>query len=127
MGFIFATTQFPGFPIGLFSQSKYRAMCNWPNNLWWRLDGQSIFRVIFDFGTTWYHSFRVQFVSDLIIPNTKRSLNVCIYYSVLSSKIRLGVTRWYMKPMPVILFFSAACDSLLDMWNFDCNPFLVRK
>ena len=54
-------------------------------------------------------------------------MNVCIFCSVLSSKIRLGVTSWYMKPMPMIFLFCAAHDSLCNMWNFYWNPFLVIK
>ena len=43
------------------------------------------------------------------------------------SKIFMGGTSWYMKPMPVIFLFSAACDSLSNMRNFDWNPCMVRK
>ena len=53
--FIFSTTQVPGYPIVLVSQSNYRDMCNWSNNYWWGNDGQIIFRVIFivvEHGTT---------------------------------------------------------------------------
>ena len=39
----------------------------------------------------------------------------------------MGGTSFHMKPMPVILLFSSTCYSLSNMWNFDCNPFLVIK
>ena len=57
----------------------------------------------------------------------KQSLNVCIYCSMLSSKIILGGTSFYMKPMPVIFLFSTDCDPLSNTYNFDWNPCLVIK
>ena len=41
-------------------------------------------------------------MSDLQRPNTKLFLNVYISVSMLFSKIRIGGTSRYMKPMPVI-------------------------
>ena len=108
--------------------SQSTVLCvNWSNNWWWRRDGKVIFRVMFACGRTSYHSFRVQLLSDLHIPNTKWSFNVCISCSMLSSQIRLGGTSWHMKPVPVILLFSSSRDSLSNMCNFDLNTFLVRK
>ena len=52
-------------------QSNCCAMWNWSNNWWHRRGGKRIFRVIFACGGTWYHSLRVQLVSDLHRPNTK--------------------------------------------------------
>ena len=127
VGYPFPTTQVPGRSVGLVSQSNYCAIWNWSNKWWWRRDGQIIFRIIFACVRTWYHSFRVNLVSDLHIKNTKWSLNVCISCSELFYKIRLGGTNWHMKLIPVLLIFSSACDSLSNMWNFDCNPCLIRK
>ena len=127
MGFTFATTQVPVCLIWLFSKSNYRAMWNWSNNWWWSCDGQSIFRVIFACGITWYHILRVQLVSYLHITNTKRSLNIFISCSILFSKIRLVGTSWYMKPMPMIFLFSTTCDLLYNMWEFFWKPSMVRK
>ena len=92
-----------------------------------RHDGQRIFRVIFDCVRTCYHSFRLHFLSDFHITNTKWSLNAYIYFSMFFSKIRLGGNSFHMKPMPVIFLFSDAHESLSNMWNLDCNPCLVRK
>ena len=78
-------------------------------------------------GITCSHSFREKLVSDLLRPNKKWSLNVCISCSMLSYKIILGGTSCYMKPMPVIFLFSATCDSFYNMWNFDWSTCLVRK
>ena len=127
VGLTFTATQVPGCPIGLVSHSYYCDMWNWSNNWWWRPYGKIIFRIIFAYGRIWYHSFRVQLVSDLHRTNTKQSLNVCIYFSALFSKISLVGTSWYMKPMPVMFLFSDTCDSLPNMCNFYWNPFLVRK
>ena len=102
-------------------------MWNWSNIWQWRGGGQIIFRVIFSCVRTWYYIFRVKLVSDLLRPNTKRSLNVCIYCSVLSSKIMLGGTSWYMKPMPVVFLFIATRDSFSNIWNYFWNPCLVRE
>ena len=117
VGFKFSTTQVPGCPIGLVSQSKYLSMWNWSNNWWWRRDEQSIFRIFFCVGI-WYHSFRVQLVSDMH-RQKKWSLNIYIYCFMLFYKIRLGGTSWYTKPTPVIFLFIAARDSLSNMCNFD--------
>ena len=125
--FTFSTIHIPGCPIGLFSQSKYHAMWNWKNNWLWRHWVQSILRVTFAFGISRYQSFRVQLVSDMIRLNTKWSLKICIYWSMISSKIRLGGTSLYMKPLPVIFLFSSARDSFSNTWNFDWNPCLARK
>ena len=54
-----SATNVPGYPIGLVSQPKYRAMWNFSNNCWWGNDGQIIFRVIFDCGRTGYHNLMV--------------------------------------------------------------------
>ena len=102
-------------------------MCNWSHNWWWRRYVQRICRVIFSCGITWYHSFRVQFLSDLHITNKKWSCNVCISFSVIFYQIRLGGNSCNIKPMPVILVFSAAHYSFSNMWNFYWNPCLVRK
>ena len=50
MVYKFSATQVSGYPIGLVSQSNYRAMWNWSNNCLWGHDRQSIFRVIFASG-----------------------------------------------------------------------------
>ena len=39
----------------------------------------------------------------------------------------MGGTSYNMKPMPFILIFSAAPDSLSNMWNFYWYPCLVIK
>ena len=39
----------------------------------------------------------------------------------------MGRTSCHIKSMPVILFFSYACDSLFNMRNIDWNPCMVRK
>ena len=77
VGFTFATTQVPGCPIGLFSQSKYRAIWICSNNWWWRHDGKIIFRTVFACGITRSHSFRVQLVSYLY---RKKLIIECIYF-----------------------------------------------
>ena len=71
VGFTFSTTQVTGYPIVLVSQSKYRAMCNWSNNCWWRSDLYRIFRVVIPCGRTGYHGFRIQSVSNMHRPNKK--------------------------------------------------------
>ena len=111
----------------IFFTEKYRAMWNWSNHLWKKRDRKSIFRVLFAFGRTWYQSFRVQLVSDLIKPNTKLSSNVCIFCSMLSYKIRFGGTSWYMKPMPVFFPFSATRYSLYNMCIFLSEPLSGNK
>ena len=85
-------------------------MWNWSNNWWWRHDRKSPFRVIFACGRTWYDSFKVQLVLDLHRPKEKLSLNVYTYFSMLFYQTRLGGTNWHVKPMPVILIFSATRD-----------------
>ena len=127
VGFTFAIIKVPGFTIGLFSHSKYCAMCNWSNNWWWIHDEKSMFRVIFACGITWSHSFRVQLVSDLYRPNTKLSLNVYIYWYMLFSLIRPVGTSYNMKPMPMVFIFSVDRDSFSNIWNFDWYPCLVIK
>ena len=122
----FQPHRFQGVLLG-FSHSNYRAMWNWWNNWWWRRDRKSIFKVIFACGRSWYHSFRVQLVSYLLRTNTKLSLNVYISCSILSSKISMGGTGWYIKPMRLIFLFSATCYSLSNMCTFNCNPFMVVK
>ena len=69
MGFIFSTTQVPGYSIGLVSHSNYLAMWNWSNNCSWGHDRKSIFRVIFACRRTRYHILRVKLVSDMHRPN----------------------------------------------------------
>ena len=127
VGFTFSTTQVPGSPIGLVSQSNYHATCNWLIDWWWGRDKQITFRVIFYHGRTWYNSFRVKLLSDLLILNTKWSSNVYISCSMLFSKIRMGGTSCHMKNMPVILLFSYDRDSLSNMWNLDWNPCMLIK
>ena len=39
----------------------------------------------------------------------------------------MGVTSWLMKPMPVLLLFSATHDSFSNTWNFYWEPCLVGK
>ena len=124
---IVSTIQVTGCPIGLFSQSNYRAMCNWLNNWWWRRYRYSMFRVIFACGITCSHSFMAHLVSDMHRPNQRLSSNVYIDYYILFSKIRLGGTNFHMKPMPEILLFSASRDWFYIMWNFDWNPCLKKN
>ena len=76
---------------------------------------------------TWYHSFRVQLVSDLLIPRKKWSLNFYIFCSMLFYHISIEGASCNMKPMSVIFLFSDTCDWLSRMWNFNWNPFLLRK
>ena len=97
------------------------------NNCCWGHNGQNIFRVIFACGRTWYHSFRVQLVSDMHRSNKKISWNVSIYSSVIFYQIILVGISWHMKHMPVIFLFGAARDSFSNVWIFYCNPCLVIK
>ena len=46
MGYTFSAANVLWYPIGLVSQSNYRAMYNWSNYCWWGNYGQIIFRVI---------------------------------------------------------------------------------
>ena len=102
-------------------------MWNCPNIWWKRRYRQSIFRVIFDCGRTWYQSSRVQLVQDLLIPNKIFLLHVCISFFMFSSKISLGKTSWYMIPMITIFLFGDPSDSFSNIWNFDWNPCLLQK
>ena len=45
---------------------------------------------------------------------------------MIFSQIKLGGTSWHMKPISVILLFSADLEILSNMWNFDCNTCLVK-
>ena len=102
-------------------------MRNWSNNWWLRRNGQSILRVISACGRTWSHSFRVNVVPDLHVPNTESSLNVCISCSILFYQISLVWTILHMKPVPVVFLFSDARESLSNMWIFYWKSCLVRK
>ena len=46
---------------------------------------------------------------------------------MLFAQIKMVITNWQLKPMPVIYIVSATCDSFSNMWNFYCNPCLVIK
>ena len=46
---------------------------------------------------------------------------------MLSYKINLEGTSGYMKHVSVIFLFSAARDSLSNMWNFNWNPCIIKN
>ena len=48
-----------------------------------------------------------------------------LFYVIFPNKS--GRNYWYIKPMPVIFLFSAACNSLSNMWSFYCNSCMLRK
>ena len=73
------------------------------------------------------HSFRIQLVSNMHRTNKRLSQNIYISCSMLFSQIFTGGNSWHMKPMSVILLFSADCGLSSNMWNFYCNPCLVIK
>ena len=87
------------------------------NNWWCRRDEQRILRVVFECGKMWSHSFMVQFISYIHIPNTKGNL-IFFPCSMLFYQIRLGVTSWYKKPMPVIFPIYGASALLYIICNF---------
>ena len=64
------------------------------------------------------HSFRIQLVSNMHRTNKKWSLNVCIYFYMLFSQIRMGWTTWHMKPLSVIFIISTTYAWFSKMWNF---------
>ena len=119
MGFDFLTTQVPGYPIGLVSQSKYCDMCNWSNNClgvhYARLWHNRVPHFQGTVGVRYAHT------------QQKLSYNVYIYCYMLFSRISLGETIWRMKPMPVIFLFSDSCESLSITWSFYWNPCMLRK
>ena len=127
MGYGFSATHITGYPLGLVSHSKYRAMWNWSNYCWWGNYGQIILRVIFDCGRIGYHICRVWLVSDIHKSRKKWTYNLFIFCSMLFYQIILGGISWHMKPMPVIFLFSASRESLSQTWNYYWNPCLVIK
>ena len=46
---------------------------------------------------------------------------------MLFSHIGLEVTSCNMKPMPMILIFSATRDRFYSTWNFHWDPCMVKK